>query len=69
MNTHGTIQEWLHNFLFKYKITPHTTGIPPAELLFGRQPHSTLDNLQPELCNKIENQQQKQKDHHEFKTW
>ena len=63
MNTHGTIQERLHKFLFKYRITPHTTtGIPPAELLFGRCPRSTLD---PELSNKVENQQQKQKDQHD----
>ena len=66
MNTYGTIQERLHKFFFKYRITPHTkTGIPPAELLFGRRPRSTLDNLHPELSNEVKNQQQKQKDQHD----
>jgi len=33
---HGSVEEKLIKFLFKYRITPHsTTGIPPAELLMG----------------------------------
>ena len=33
----STIQERLSNFLFTYRITPHTTtGVPPVTLLMGR---------------------------------
>ena len=36
----GTIQTKLSRFLFKYRITPHsTTGISPSELMFGRCLH------------------------------
>ena len=66
MNTHGTIQERLHKFLFKHRITPHTTtGISPAELLFGRRPRSTMDKLLPELHDRIEAQQHRQKVNHD----
>ena len=34
----GSIEEKLAKFLFKYRITPHsTTGVSPSELLMGRR--------------------------------
>ncbi len=44
----GTAQTNLSRFLFNYRITPHSsTGMLPAELLFGRRLNSHLDNLKP----------------------
>ena len=64
----GTIAEKLTKFLFKYRITPHsTTGIPPAELLMGRRLRSRLDLLQPDLPSKIEYSQANQKSNHDLK--
>ena len=45
-------------FLFRYRITPHTTtGTSPAELLFGRIPQSHLDLLKPTLVEKVHTKQ------------
>ena len=45
----GSLETRLSRFLFKYRITPHTTtGRSPAELLLGRQPRSRLDLLHPD---------------------
>ncbi len=53
-------------YLFKYRITPHTTtGVPPAELLMGRRLQSRLVLLYPELSQKVQSQQLKQKRSHD----
>lgn len=66
--SHGTVEERLSKFLFKYRITPHsTTGIPPAELLMGGRLRSRLDLLQPDLPSKIEFSQATQKSNHDLK--
>ncbi len=60
------IQDRLSKFLLTYRLTPHTTtGIAPAELLMGRRPHSLLDNLIPDLSQKLEYRQVKQKLSHD----
>ena len=42
------IQLTLDRFLFNYRLTPHsTTGVSPAELMFGRRLRSRLDLLWP----------------------
>ena len=47
----GSIETKLSCFLFKYRLTPHsTTGISPAKLLLGRHPRSRLDILHPDLA-------------------
>jgi hypothetical protein len=62
----SSIHERLSKFLFKYRITPHTTtGIAPAELLMGRRLRSRLDLLYPDVSRKVENQQQRQKESHD----
>ena len=54
----GSISEKLSKFLFKYRITPHsTTGVPPAELLIGRTLRSKLELLQPNLSSKVQHSQ------------
>ena len=56
------MKEKLAKFLFKYRITPHTsTGIAPAELLMGRCLRSRLDLLKSDLSTNVENNQFKQK--------
>ena len=64
----GTIQDKLSRFLFKYRITPHTTtGIPPCELLMNRRLRSKLDLLHPDtmLSQRVEQRQQSQKMAHD----
>lgn len=57
----GSLETKLARFLFKYRITPHsTTGISPAELMFGRRLRSHLDNLQPNVGEKIQLAQKRQ---------
>ncbi|XP_034549867.1 uncharacterized protein K02A2.6-like [Notolabrus celidotus] len=52
----------LSRFLFKYRLTPHTTtACSPAEMLMGRRPKSRLDLLRPD----IEAKQAKQKEGHD----
>ena len=60
------IQERLSKFFFSYRLTPHTTtGVAPAELLMGRRPRSLLDNLHPDLSQRVEHRQAKQKQSHD----
>ena len=60
------IQERLSKFLFTYRLTPHTTtGIAPAELLIGCRPRTVLDNLHPDVSQKVEHKQAKQKLSHD----
>ena len=54
------------HFLFRYRITPHsTTGIPPAELLLGRRPRSRLDLLHPDVAGRVRKKQEDQKSNHD----
>jgi hypothetical protein len=42
------VQKFLDQFLFKYRVTPHTTtGRSPAELMFGRKARTIFDLLHP----------------------
>lgn len=52
-----------------YRLTPHsTTGVSPAELLLGKQPRTRLDLLKPNITERVENQQIKQKKQHDVKA-
>ncbi len=65
----GTLQERLAQFLFWYRLTPHsTTAVPPAELLLGRRPRSKLHFLKPNLQKKVEDKTAVQKKHHDIHT-
>ena len=62
----GSVENKVSRFLFKYRVTPHsTTGVPPAELMFGRQLRTTLDLLQPSIGQNVRWSQAKQKEGHD----
>ena len=62
----GSVQEKLSKFLFKYRITPHTTtGVAPSELLMGHHLRSRLDLLHPDLSDVVADKQAKQKKSHQ----
>lgn len=51
----GPMEVRLSKFLFKYRVTPHTTtGRSPAELLMGRRLRTHLDLLHPDTSSKME---------------
>ncbi len=65
----GTIATKLSRVLFSYRITPQTTtGLSPAELLYGRKLRCSMDFIHPDLTRKINEQQQKQKVYHDKKA-
>ena len=56
-----TLQSRLSRFLFRYRITPHTTtSVSPAELLMGRRLRSRMDLVLPNLAQRVSTQQEKQ---------
>ena len=58
----GTLQTRLSRFLFKYRITPHTTtGVSPAELRWGTKLRTHLSLVQPDLGRTVRYAQHKQK--------
>ena len=63
----SAIQDTLDRFLFNYRLTPHsTTGVSPAELMFGRRLRSRLDLLWPadSVSSRVAKRQQVQKKEH-----
>ena len=62
----GLLNTRLSRFLFKYRLTPHsTTGALPAEMIFGRKLRSPLDCLKPcigRTVNRAHEQQRKSYD-------
>ena len=61
-SSEGSLEEKLQQFMFQYRITPHsTTGSSPAQLLLGRQPRSRLDLLRPDLHGRVQQRQEQQK--------
>ena len=63
-----TIEEKLAKFLFKYRITPHsTTGVSPSKLLMGRCLKCRLDNSFSNISHRIEEKHSKQKEGHDNK--
>ena len=65
----STTQEKISKFLFKYRITPHSvTGVPPSELLLGRRLRCRLDTWHPDISQRVEHQQRRQKQAHDCAT-
>lgn len=63
----GNLETRLARFLFWYRTTPHaTTGVSPAELMFGRRLRSPLDKLKPELSRNVRHRQESQKSNHDY---
>ena len=64
--TGGSLENRISKFLFRYRITPHsTTGVSPAELLMGRKIRSHLDLLHPGVKARVFGKQESQKMHHD----
>ena len=62
----GSLETKLSRFLFSYRLTPHSsTGVSPAELMFGRRLRSPLDCLKPHLAEKVKSSQEHQKGCHD----
>ena len=56
--SNGTLETKLQHFLLNYRITPQgTTGVPPAQLLMGRQLRSRLDLVLPKVAQRVQNAQ------------
>ncbi|KAL5469129.1 hypothetical protein EMCRGX_G030333 [Ephydatia muelleri] len=66
LKTTGDLDARLARCLFQYRLTPHTTtGLSPAEMLFGRRPCSHLDLLHPDISSKVTQRQDLQKEAHD----
>jgi hypothetical protein len=53
-------------FLFKYRLTPHSsTGVSPAEQIFGRKLRSQLDLVKPDAGQKARQEQDRQRKSHD----
>ena len=62
----GSLREKVCKFLTKYRCTFHsTTGLSPAELMFGRNIRTHLDLLHPTLLDSVTSRQDAQKRHHD----
>ena len=65
-NTNGTLEERVLHFLTKYRSTPQsTTGLTPAQLLFGRKLKTHLDLLFPDTRTRVMSSQRTQKINHD----
>ena len=63
----GSLEDKLARFLFRYRITPHsTTGETLAKLLMGRQLRSHLSQMHPDLERKVSLAQSRQKEQHDM---
>ena len=62
----GSLNTRLSRFLFQYRLTPHSsTGVSPAELMFGRKLRSQLDLLKPSVGRTVRQEQDRQKKAHD----
>ena len=62
----GSLETKLSKFLFKYRSTPQsTTGVSPAELMFGRPLRSQLDLMRPSIQSNVMLRQEQQKHGHD----
>ena len=60
--TQGSVHTKVARFLFRYRVTPHsTTRVCPAELFLGRAVRTPLDLVKPDLENRVMKNQAKQK--------
>ena len=65
----GMLSTKLMRFLLAYRTTPNaTTGVTPAELLFGRIIRTRLTLLKPDISTKVQDKQASQKQHHDKKS-
>ena len=63
----GSWNTRLARYLFKYRTTPHSsTGLSPAEMLYGRKLRTQLDQLKPAIEDNIRRAQDQQKRDHDL---
>ena len=62
----GSLNARVSRFLFKYRLTPHSsTGVSPAELMFGRKLKSQLDLIKPDAGKEPRKAQDHQRKGHD----
>jgi hypothetical protein len=62
----GPLEKRLARFLLTYRVTPHaTTGVPPCQLLMGRQLTTALDRVRPSVERQTLRKQKQQKVDHD----
>ena len=62
----GSLSDRVARVLFEYRRTPHTTtGLSPAELMFGRPLRSRLSLVRPSLQQEVQDKQLQQKLSHD----
>ena len=62
----GSLNTRVSRFLFKYRLTPHSsTGVSPVELMFGRKLRSQLDLVKPDAGQKARQEQDRQRKGHD----
>ena len=60
-----SLEQSLQTFLLRYRTTPHaTTGVSPCALMFGRDQHTRLHQLTPDIGARVREQQVRQKEQH-----
>ncbi len=63
---HGSLSDRIARTLFEYRRSPQTTtGVSPAELMFGRPLRSRLSLIRPDLQHKVLKKQSQQKSAHD----
>ena len=69
MTDNSSIETKVSRFLFRYRITPHTTtGQSPAQLLMNRQPKNRLALARPSIEKRVQSKQEEQKRGHDKRT-
>ena len=65
--TSGSVESRLARLFSRYRVRPQSmTGVSPAEIMFGRKLRTRLDLLQPDLGNRVRQQQARQKQNHDI---
>ena len=63
----GSLNTRLSRYLYTYRTTPHsTTGVSPAEMLFGRKMHTLFDRLSPSVEETARRNQERQRRSHDL---
>jgi hypothetical protein len=62
----GDLDHALQNFLFQYRVTPHsTTGRSPAEMFLKRLPRTRFALLKPDVVSTVHEKQIQHKEYHD----